>query len=49
MDWFKTGVMTLKNSRTLVIDGKQGTALFTDQDQVTITDHQGAPRSFHRK
>jgi len=34
---------------TLVIDGKQGTALFTDQDQVTITDHQGAPRSFHRK
>ena len=34
---------------TLTIDGKQGTALFTDLDHVTITDHQGDARSFHRK
>ncbi len=34
---------------TLTIDGKLGTALFADQDHVTITDHQGSPRSFHRK
>ena len=33
---------------TLTIDGEDGTAVFADQDHVTITDHQGSARSFHR-
>jgi hypothetical protein len=32
----------------LTIDGSQGTAEFTDNDHVTITDPAGDPLSFHR-